>query len=114
MMHYPAANYFRLTRGDPIGALALEEKFEDGDYTGALLHAAEVLTEHSKTTHVPPLNIAFLYDQAGEVEKAIDWFEIGNREYDPNAPYLAVLPISEETKSNPRFVNLLREMQLYN
>jgi len=107
-----AANHFRVTRGDPTGALALEEAYVDGDYSGALLHAAAVLTEHSKTTHVPPLNIAMLYEQAGAVDKAIDWYEIAFRTYDPTAPYIGVLVLSRSVQSNPRFIKLLRSMRL--
>jgi TolB-like protein/Flp pilus assembly protein TadD len=107
-----AANHFRVTRGDPTGALALEKAYVNGDYPGALLHAAGVLTEHSKTAHVQPMTIGILYEQAGEVEKAIDWFEIAHREYDPDAPYMGVLTHSHAVHSNPRFIKLLRDMKL--
>ncbi len=107
-----AANDFRITRGDETGALALEEAYINGDYTGALLHAAEVLAEHSITAHVPPMNIGQLYEQAGEVEKAIDWFEIAYREHDPDAPFMAVMIKSPAVHTNPRFIALLRDMKL--
>ncbi len=107
-----AADHFRVTRGDPTGALALEEAYADGDYTGALLHAAEVLAEHSKTVHVPPFDIGVLYENAGDVEKAIDWFEIAYRKHDPDAPYMGVITQSEALHSNPRFIELLRHMKL--
>jgi tetratricopeptide (TPR) repeat protein len=107
-----AANHFRITRGDPTGALALEEAYIGGDYTGALLHAAEVLTEHSKTVHVPPMNIGMLYEQAGAVEKAIDWFEIAYTDHDPDAPYMGVLTKSADIHAHPRFIQLLRDLKL--
>jgi tetratricopeptide (TPR) repeat protein len=107
-----AANHFRVTRGDATGALALEEAYVDGDYSGALLHAAAILAEHSKTTHVPPVNIAILYEQAGAVNKAIDWYEIASRSRDPTAPYLGVLVKSRLVQSDLRFIKLLRNMKL--
>ena len=107
-----AASYFRITRGDPTGALALEEAYVGGDYAAALRHAAEVLAEHSKTVHVQPMNIGLLYEHAGEVEKAIDWFEIAYHEYDPGAPYMGTLIQSNALHSNPRFIKLLRDMKL--
>jgi len=107
-----AASHFRVTRGNPTGALALEEAYADGDYTGALLHAAEVLAEHSKTVHVPPFDIGVLYEYAGETEKAIDWFEIAYRQHDPDAPYMGVITQSDALHSNPRFIELLRDMKL--
>lgn len=103
-----AANNFRVTQGDPTGALAIEE----GDYAGALLYAAEVLIEHSKTDYVAPMYIGMLYEQAGEVEKAIDWFEVAYRKHDPGAPYMAVLIKSPAVHTNPRFIALLRDMKL--
>ena len=107
-----AANHFRVTRGDPTGALALEEAYADGDYAGASLHAAEVLTEHSNTVFVPPLDIGVLYEAAGEVEKAVDWYEIAYREHDSGMPYMGVGTKSPSIRSNPRFIKLLRDMKL--
>jgi len=106
------ANYFRVTRGDPTGALALEEGYVDGDYAGALLHAAEVLTDYSNTAYVPPLDIGALYVSAGKVEKAIDWFEIAYRGHDSSTPYMSVWTKSSSLHSNPRFIKLLRDMKL--
>ena len=107
-----ARNYFRVTRGDPTGAVALEEAYVNGDYRAAALHAAEVLAEFSNTANVPAINIGMLYDHGGNVEKAIDWLEIGFRERVPNGPYMGVLPFSQAVRSHPRFINLLREMKL--
>ena len=107
-----AANHFRVTRGDPTGAEALEEAYVDGDYPGALRHAAAVLAEYSKTAYIQPMTIGSLFEQAGDVEKAIDWFEIAYREFDPTAPYMGVLTYSNAVHSNPRFIKLLREMKL--
>ena len=84
----------------------------DGDYSVALLHAARVLADHSKTVHVAPFSIGILYEQAGNVEKAIDWFEIAYREHDPDAPFMAVMTKSPAVHTNPRFIALLRDMKL--
>ncbi len=107
-----AANDFRITRGDPTGALALEEAYVDGDYRGALLHAASVLAKHSENSYVQPMSIGFLYAQAGEVDKAIDWFEKGYEDQDPDAPYMGVMVKSKSVLSHPRFIALKRDMKL--
>ena len=78
----------------------------------SLLHAAEVLTEHYKTAHVTPTDIGALYEDAGEIEKAIDWFETSYREHDPDAPYMGVLSKTPEINANPRYHKLLRDMKL--
>ena len=107
-----AANFFRHTRGDPTAAEALEATYDGTNYSASLIHAAEVLTKHSKTAHVRPMDIAALYEDAGETEKAIDWFEIAYRENDPDSPYIGVLSKAPEISANPRYQQLLRDMKL--
>jgi len=54
-----------------------------------------------------------LYENAGETEKAIDWFEIAYREHDPTMPYMGTFSThSYALHSNPRFIKLLRHMKL--
>jgi hypothetical protein len=54
-----------------------------------------------------------MFEQAGEIEKAIDWYEIGVARYDPDAPYLPVVSKNAELNSNPRFIKLLMKMKHY-
>lgn len=107
-----AASHFRITRGDPTGAEALESAYRGGDFAAAVGHAAEILIDHRKTTHVPPFNIAMLFEQAGRVEEAIDWYRIAFETYDPTVPYIAVIVQSPAIQSHPRFIELLRDMRL--
>jgi TolB-like protein/cytochrome c-type biogenesis protein CcmH/NrfG len=108
-----AANFYRLTQGDPTGADALEEAYRDGDYQSAMLHAAAVLEEHSQNAHVAPMFIGFMYEQAGNYEKAIEWYEIAYEKHDPDAPYIAVITTSPGLHSHPRFIQLLQNMKHY-
>jgi len=107
-----AVNYFRITRGDLAGAQVLEDAYADGDFKGALLQAAQILEELAKTNNVPPMTISTLYEQAGETEKSIDFLELAYQNKDPDAPYMGVLVKSVATRSNPRFIELLRKMKL--
>jgi TolB-like protein/tetratricopeptide (TPR) repeat protein len=107
-----AANFFRYTRGNPTAAEALEAIYDGTNYSESLLYAAELLAVHSKTAHVPPMDIGSLYEYAGDIEKAIDWFETAYRNNDPDSPYLGVLSKSPEMHANPRFQQLLRDMKL--
>ena len=107
-----AANYFRVTLGDSTGALALEEAYVGGDYSGALLNAAKVLVERSNTDSVSPMDIANLFAGADEVEKAIDWYEIAYRERVPSVPYMGAGTKELSILSSPRFIKLLRDMKL--
>jgi hypothetical protein len=61
---------------------------------------------------VSPINIGILFEQAGQVEQAIDWFRIAFETYDPAAPYIGVIVQSPAVLSHPRFIELLRDMRL--
>ena len=102
----------RLTKNFPGGALVVEAAYANGDYTTAMLTAAEALAKRSKTVHVGPLAIGELYEYAGEAEKAIDWFELGFQITGPGVPYLGVTTKSPGIRSNPRFIKLLRDIKL--
>lgn len=106
------ANVFRLNMNFPEGAQLLESAYAEGDYSRAMLRAAEVLEERSKTIHVGPLAIGNLYEYAGESEKAIDWFELGFQITGPGVPYLGVFTQSSPIRSNPRFIKLLADSKL--
>ena len=105
------ANEFRVSMNFPEGALVLERTYAEGDYTGTFLAAAQALEKRSKTIHVGPLNIGFIYELAGEYEKAIDWYEVGYQIKGPGVPYLGPNG-SPAVSSNPRFIKLLRDLKL--
>jgi tetratricopeptide (TPR) repeat protein len=106
------ANEIRVAKNDPEGALALETAYAEGGFSHAMLRAAEALEERSKTVHVGPLAIGNLYEDAGEAEKAIDWYELGYQIKGPGVPYLGVFTKSPAVQSNPRFITLLRDIKL--
>jgi tetratricopeptide (TPR) repeat protein len=106
------ANELRISMNFPEGALAVEAAYAEGDYAGAFLAAAEALEKRSKTIHVGPLAIGGCYEYAGEVEKAIDWFELGYQIRGPGVPYLGAFTKAPAIQSNPRFIKLLRDVKL--
>jgi tetratricopeptide (TPR) repeat protein len=96
----------------PEGAETMEAAYSGGDYAAAMLAGAQALEERSKTTHVGPLAIGILYEYAGEIEKAIDWYEEGLRIRGPGVPYLGTNASLPEIESNPRYIKLLRDAGL--
>ncbi len=106
-----SANVHRIYN-EPELALALETAYAESGYVGAMLSDAQALEELSKTVHVEPLAIGELYEYAGEVEKAIDWFELGYQITGPGVPYLGAMTKSPAIQSNPRFIKLLRDIKL--
>jgi tetratricopeptide (TPR) repeat protein len=105
------ANEFRVINM-PEFALALETAYTKGDYSGAFLRVAQMLEERSKTVYVGPMWIGNMYELAGEVEKAIDWYELCFQITGPNVPYLGARIKTPAVHSNPRFIKLLRDMKL--
>ena len=106
------ANVIRVTKNDPEGALALQTAYAEGGFAHAMLREAMALEERSKTVHVGPLAIGDSYEYAGEVEKTIDWYELGYQIKGPGVPYLGVFTRSPAVQSNPRFIKLLRDIRL--
>lgn len=99
-------------KGDPEAEDALERGFKEAGYQGALQRVAETLAARSRTTYVPPWQIATLYTRAGRNEEALEWLEKAYQAHDPNMPYLGADPIFDDLRKEPRFQDLLRRMKL--
>ncbi|WP_020529327.1 helix-turn-helix domain-containing protein [Flexithrix dorotheae] len=85
---------------------------QENGYTGALESLAEELILRSETTYVTPWQIATLYTRAGNIEKALFYLEKAFIAHDPNMPYIGIDPIFDFLREDPRFVNLLKKMNL--
>ncbi|MGD8319807.1 MAG: protein kinase [Gemmatimonadota bacterium] len=99
------ASYANL--GNEDGVAALERGWEAGGYAGALRAAAASLLERGKTTYVTPWQIGTLYVRAGDPAVALDYLEKAFAARDPNCPYLAVDPIFDAMRDEPRFQALI-------
>jgi hypothetical protein len=73
--------------------------------------AAELLVERSRVKFVLPTDIAYLYLSAGDREQALAWLERAYEARDPVMPYLG-WPIYAPLRSDPRFKELVRKMNL--
>lgn len=98
--------------GDHESLDALERGYAEGGITEAMRNVAEKLEARSRDKYVTPTDLVFVYDVAGETEKAFAWLEKAYEGRDPNMVYLAVLPLSESIRSDPRFEELLQRMKL--
>jgi len=99
-------------KGDTAAVAALQRGYESGGYQGALRAAAETLEAESKTRFVTPWQIGTLYTRAGDEERALDYLEKAYEAHDPNMPSLAVDPIFDYMRGDPRFQALLRKLGL--
>jgi serine/threonine protein kinase/tetratricopeptide (TPR) repeat protein len=99
--------------GDPELAAALEEGLAEDGYEGAQQRIAGQMAaqyEKSGKGRVPIIAQQYLY--AGEYDEAMDWLEKAFEFHDPNLPYISIEPIYDPLRSDPRFQDLLRRMNL--
>jgi tetratricopeptide (TPR) repeat protein len=108
---------------DPERLAALEQGFAEGGYEGAMRHVADLLAARyeksrgikepgSSIRSQPPWVISAWYLFAGDYEKAIDWLEKGYDVHHPQMPYIGADPRWDPLRSDPRFQDLLRRMNL--
>jgi DNA-binding winged helix-turn-helix (wHTH) protein/TolB-like protein/cytochrome c-type biogenesis protein CcmH/NrfG len=74
--------------------------------------ALDELLKLSKERFVPPYNIALIYNALGEQRKALDYLEKGLAEKDVRMVFLKVEPKWSNLRSEPRFVELIKQMNL--
>lgn len=99
-------------KGDQKAIAALMQGKRAGGYQQALEKLAELLIARSDTTFVTPWRIGTLYTRAGNPKKAIDWLEKAYEAHDSNMPYLGTDPIFDILRVEPRFMDLIKKMNL--
>ena len=107
------AAFYRHTQGDTETAELIEQAYQSADYATAMLQAARELEGAVNEQHLAPIFIGYMFEQAGNFEKAIDWYEIAVSQRDPDAPYVAAISKHPELHGNPRFIELLKHMKHY-
>jgi serine/threonine protein kinase/tetratricopeptide (TPR) repeat protein len=98
--------------GDTEALAALEDGYATGGYNAALRAVADLFVERSDTTYVPPWQIATLYTRAGEGELAVEYLERALEDHDQNMPSIAIDPIFDFMRDDPRFQSLLERLGL--
>jgi TolB-like protein/Tfp pilus assembly protein PilF len=90
-------------------AEALEKRYLKSGAREASLAAGEKASELRGTRYVPPYYIAFLYHDAGEWDKCIDWLE---KVLEERCGIYLSMVWDKPIQSHPRFQALLRRMNL--
>jgi serine/threonine-protein kinase len=98
--------------GDKEVVQALQRGYIDTGYSGAMRLAAETLRERSDLSYVQPTQIARLYAHAGDKDRALEWLEKAYQERLPAMIHLGVDPDWSSLRSEPRFQDLLRRLNL--
>jgi eukaryotic-like serine/threonine-protein kinase len=98
--------------GGPELAASIEEDFIKSGYKGVLQSWLEGLTELSKHSYVSSYSIAESYMRMDQKQKAFEWLEKAYEEHDSGLVSLAVEPMFENIRPDPRFKEILRRMKL--
>ena len=98
--------------GAPELAASIEEDFTKSGYKGVLQSWLEGLTELSKHSYVSSYSIAESYMRMDQKQKAFEWLERAYEEHDSGLVSLAVEPMFENIRPDPRFKEILRRMKL--
>ncbi|HVN78853.1 MAG TPA: tetratricopeptide repeat protein, partial [Terriglobia bacterium] len=106
-----AKEYFALLADREV-VQALERGYAHGGYRNGMRRAADTLAMQSKRTSANPMDVAVLFAYAGEKDRALDWLEEAYEERSSQLPYIGVARTFEPLRSDPRFQNLLRRMNL--
>ena len=91
---------------------AMERGEGERGYPSAMRRGAETLTERSTVVYVPPLEIAGLFAQAGDADRALEWLEEAYEERSSKLVQLAVDPLWDPLRDHPRFHDLLLRIGL--
>jgi tetratricopeptide (TPR) repeat protein len=111
-MHDELLAYQR-QRYSPESVAVLERGFEEGGYDGAQRAIADFwAAQYGKPgTRLTAQGVAYRYLAVGDLDLVIEWLEKAYEKHDPNLPYI-VWPLYDPLRSNPRFQELLRKMNL--
>ena len=70
------------------------------------------LTTRSKQRYVSPVYFARIYTGLGQKDQALEWLERGYAVRDPRMEFIAMEPTFESLRSDSRFIDLLRRLNL--
>jgi len=113
-----------LAQGRPQGAL-VEMQAETNDWlklTGEALVYHSLGRQHASDTALKELiashgnesayQIAQVYADRGQADKALDWLERAYQQHDSGLPYLKSEGLFKGLHQNPRYIELLGKMQI--
>ena len=101
-----------LSPGKPLGITALAHAYALSGKRAEAQRTLAELQEMSKRRYVSPASIALIYAALGDKDQAFAWLERANKERDANLARLKVDPRFDSLRSDPRFADLMRRVEL--
>jgi eukaryotic-like serine/threonine-protein kinase len=98
--------------GDPTGQGELGFYLARSGQREEALKILTALREQSAQRYVQSFAFALVYIGLGEKQMALDWLEKDIAEHGPNANYYAVTPEFDNLRSEPRFKDMLKRLNL--
>ena len=99
-------------RNDTTMVRVLDDGAAAGGYPLAMHRAADELAARAQRSGVGLQRVHATYMRAGDTARAMDWLERAYQAHDPNMPYMAVIPMNDPLRSDPRFQALIRRLKL--
>ena len=101
-----------LSGGEPFYRAWLGYGYAVAGQTARAKRVLNQLKELPKSRYVPPYDVAAIWMGLGEKEQALKWLEMAYEDHAAYIPAISVEPVFEGLRSDPRFQNLLRRMNL--
>ena len=98
--------------GSPELAASIEDVFIKSGYKGVLRSWLDGMMVISKYGYVSSYDIAQIHARLGEKEETLSWLEKAYTEHDSGLVSLAVDPLFDSVRSDPRFRDLLKRLKL--
>jgi serine/threonine protein kinase/Flp pilus assembly protein TadD len=113
-LHEPAITALRkgveMSHGAPLFVAWLGEAYAAGGKLDEARNILAQLQELSKQRYVSPYGVARIYAALGKKDEAFRWLEVAYRGRDAQMVYLKTDPGVDGLRSEPRFQDLLRQM----
>jgi TolB-like protein/DNA-binding winged helix-turn-helix (wHTH) protein/Tfp pilus assembly protein PilF len=96
----------------PVSVETLAMTYADAGQKDVALKLLEELRARDHQEYIPPFNLAYVYLFFGQKDRAIDQLNVAVEKHDPNVPSLKVDPLLDPLRSEPRFRELLKRLNL--
>jgi tetratricopeptide (TPR) repeat protein len=109
-MNQEAFEAFKSSISDSETIKVIEKDYRNLGFQGVMSRWADRSANQSRISKAGFHKVAMWYALAGKKKEALDWFERGLEERDPNMPYIGLIPNIDGLHFESRFQNLLRRM----